>query len=288
MASEETSEPVSLSLPDDLSAWVRRRADERGVDAETYARELLAAQRAVDVGEVDALPDATDSDLDERLESVREEFTDLLEDVRSRVVQVKRETDAKAPADHEHTELAADLERLESAIDDVAADVEAHETAVSELEEDLERGFDNYEEVLEYLVDATDDLSDRVDRLARATLSTRERVEELAPAAHDRERLADLKRDAALSGVASAACDACGHDLDPALLVEPRCPACEATFVDVEPKRGFLGSATFVTGDPPELAAGDGDDLAAEVESVLEEDGPRPGEVDWASGGDDE
>lgn len=319
MASEETTEPVSLSVPGELAAWLRRSADQRGVDVEQYASELLAAQRAVDSGVIEgaaALDDGSDGSsapderfeerlddrlddvldghfdevldehLDDRLEEQRSEFVDLLEDVRSRVIQVKREADARVPADHDHADLAADVDDLDDAVESLAVDLEEQSSTVSTLETTVDRGFENYEAVLEHLVDATDDLADRVDRLARAALATRERVQNLAIAADERERVDELKRDAALEGLSSADCEACGRTVDVALLTEPRCPACAAELVDVEPERGFLGSATLVTGDPPALPVGDDSDVVGDLESVLEADRPHPGAVDWETTGD--
>lgn len=324
MASEEASEPVSITVPEELAAWLRRRADERGVDVEQYSRQLLAAQRAVDTGAIedpevvsdlvtqhdledrvderlaDRLDDLQDGPLGEsgdrpddgveerlngRLDEVESEFRELLEDVRSRVIQVKRETDQKAPADHDHDGLD-ELDALEARVESLAADAEEHADVIEALREDLDGGFENFEEVLEYLVETTDDLSERADRLARATLQTREQVRELATTVGERERVDQFKRDAALEGVTAADCEECGHSVRVSLLTAPRCPACSAGFVDLEPKQGLFGSATFRCGDRPALSRGEGDDVTGEIEDALAEDRPHPGEVYWESAGD--
>lgn len=297
MASEEATEPLSISVPPELSAWLESQADERGVDPETYARELLLAQRAVDAdafhvdgvdsdaGPLDGV--AREAEVEDRLDDVREEFRELLEDVRSRVVQVKRETDRKAAADHDHAELLADIETLTEQVAALEADLAEQRTAVEELRADLEGGFDNFEEVLEHVLAETDELFERADRLGHATVRTRERVQELATSVVDRERADDLKRDAALEGVETADCEDCDRAVRLALLTEPRCPACRTEFVDLEPKRGFFGSATLVTGDHPALTDAELEAVTDDIEADVETDRPHPADVDWDRTGED-
>src|SRR6056297_1470057 len=61
----------------------------------------------------DRLPDITDaveSRVEGRLDDVEDEFTEKITDVRERVVQLKRELDGKAPADHEAFETVEELD----------------------------------------------------------------------------------------------------------------------------------------------------------------------------------
>ncbi|AGN02791.1 hypothetical protein L593_14260 [Salinarchaeum sp. Harcht-Bsk1] len=286
MASEDTGDLGGLAVSEDVRRWLQRTADEHGVDVEHFVRELLAAHHALDSDGTNL--DAVEESIDRgELDSVREEFTELLEDVRSRVIQVKRETDAKAPADHDHESIESDLEALQSAIDDLDGDLEAHQERVESLGSAIDDGFENFEEVLEYLLETTDDLAERTDRLARATIGTRERVQEFAGTIEERAAADRLKRDAALEGIGSADCAECGQSVRAALLTAPECPFCAAEFVDLEPKRGLFGSATFQTGARPALTGADEDPVADELRSDVERDRPDPADVDWDAAGDD-
>lgn len=295
MASEDTGEAAKISVSEDVRRWLQRRADEHGVDADRFVQELLAAHRTLDDpenelngaidGDVGATTAGVDQDDFDELES---EFRSLLEDVRSRVIQVKREADAKAPAEHDHDELASSLDELEAAVSALDEQLSTHQDRLETVEETLDDGFDNFEDVLEYLVETTDDLADRTDRLARATIASRERLQEIAGSIEEREAADRLKRDAALEGVSSAECGDCDRSVTAALLTSPECPYCAANFVDVEPKQGFLGAPTFVTGDAPALTGADEDRLADELQADVDRERPDPADVDWDTAGDDD
>ena len=304
MPSEEAGEPMSIGLSADLTAWLQRRATERGVDVETYARELLLAQRAVDLGEIDleeglggplgvvGLDDeggevVRRDEHDADVEELRSHVDELVEDVRNRVIQIKRETDGKASSVHDHPELAGDIENLGREVESLLDAIAAHESSIESLRHDLDGGFENFSEVLEYLVETTDDLIDRSDRLARATIALRNRTQELAASVVERERVDQLKRDAAQDGITAADCEGCSRTIQLGLLTEPRCPACATDFVAVEPKRGIFGSPTLATGDRPALESGDLDAVTGDLESAFESDRPHPGTVDWERTGDD-
>jgi predicted Zn-ribbon and HTH transcriptional regulator len=291
MASEDTGEQLPVSVSDDVQRWLQRRADEHGVDVERFVRELLAAHHAADESDDPAdewfAPPAEAVDQDD-LDAVRDDFRKLLEDVRSRVVQVKRETDEKAPVDHDHETIRQDLEGLEADLEDLDDAIDCHDDRILSLEVDVEEGFENFEDVLEYLLETTDDLAERTDRLARATIDARERLQSLAGSVEKRDATDRLKRDAALDGIASADCEDCGRSVRAGQLTAPECPFCASNFVDVEPKQGLLGSATFVTGDRPALVGTDQDAIAAELRSDVVRERPDPADVDWDVAGDDE
>lgn len=305
MASEETGEPVAVDVPDEVRWWLQRTADERGVSVEALVRELVSAHRILDAGDLEdvdgvggadasgtvpdvALEDRLETLLEHELADVRAEFRELLEDVRGRVVQVKRETDGKAPAEHDHGDLREAVDALGEEVTRLADDLADRREELASLREDVDGGFENFESVLEYQVETTDDLLDRVDRLARATLDARDLVQDVAGSVRTRERADALKRDAALEGIAEADCEDCGRTVRAALLTAPECPYCAAGFVDVEGKRGLFGSAIFRTGELPALARGDGDDLASRLQADLDADRPEPGAVDWnGRGGED-
>lgn len=257
---------LSVRLPPDLATWLADLADD---DApETVARDLLAAYRSVEEDRDEAVDPSETSD---RLDDQREEYRDLIEDVRERVIQVKRETDGKAPADHSHPELVETLSEIEADL--------------STVEDDLQSGFENYEEVLEYLTETTDDLGSDVDVLAQALVRLRERTGELAGLAERRERTDQLRLAANQLGIRKADCEECESTVDVALLTEPECPHCRAEFEDVEAGSGFFSSNELLTGDAPALEGAVGVDDDA-LTGVLDDDRDPPSTNLSDSGGD--
>jgi predicted Zn-ribbon and HTH transcriptional regulator len=213
--------------------------------------------------------------LDRRLNDVESRFDGLIEDVRERVIQVKRETDTKAAADHDHPELASAVEELEG----VADDLERVATAVNRLESRMEEGFDNYEEVLEYLADTIDQVSRRQATLANAIVETREELRKLAARDSARSAVEELQRAGGQLGVRNADCGECGTTVDLGLLTRAECPHCSASFVGVTPAQGYFGSNTMETGDHPALEAGDPDDDGFEygVGNIVDADAETAG-----------
>ena len=111
MASERAE-----ALPEDVEEWLAERAD----SGERSREELLAlavdfyrflasrdevAPDAEDIPEVPAIVERLDA-LDADVAALSDAVDEKIEDVRERVIQVKREADGKAPADHDHPELA--------------------------------------------------------------------------------------------------------------------------------------------------------------------------------------
>lgn len=277
MAGEETQETISVTLSMDVVDWLDEQAETAGTDREDVLQELVSAYHSVagSNGDVDTelTPVASSSDVDRQLEEQREEYMELLEDVRERVIQVKRETDAKAPADHDHPELES-VERLES-------DLEELRTTVEGLEADLENGFENYEDVLRYLKDVTEESRQYLDTLATALLDVRSATERVAAESAARVEADRLKSTANKHGFRLASCEECDASVDLSLLSKAECPHCSATFVDVDPKDGFFGDNTLVTGSTPALeGAVDGAEDGTDLTSILEET-PDDEEFDW-------
>ncbi|WP_226006801.1 hypothetical protein [Natrinema salinisoli] len=233
---------VSFTLPADVDDWLAEEATRRGETREDICRRLVTAARTVatdddlDLADRDELVDVQD-----RLEAQREEFDELLEDVRSRVVQVKRETDAKAPAEHDHPEYPSD-DDLESIRDELTA-----------LENTVESGFDNFETVLEDLLAETDELAERSTLLARAVVDLRDRRDEFTARNRNRAAADDLKLAANRLGIRTATCTDCGSSVDIALLTAPECPHCASGVIDVEKNSSLFGSNRLLTGDQPAL-----------------------------------
>lgn len=247
MASEEHEQlGVPFALPSDVDDWIDEEAARRNESREEVRRRLVAAVHAtmVDDGETEHARPASETDLEtlrSQLENQREEFADLLEDVRERVIQVKREADRKAPATHSHDEYAT------------ADDLREVRDTLADLEETTRTGFDNFEEILEGLVDDLDELDDRSTILANAIVELRDRRS--ARAARERRRAAveELQLAANRLGINRAACEECASDVTMSLLTHPECPHCGCSFADVSTRSSLFGSHTLETGDPPAL-----------------------------------
>ena len=290
-----SSEPVE-ELPDDLEAWVAERAAADGTSRADVVRRLMAAHRLLDeqpdrldeaaasdadgdpvtvgsgknasdslAAEIDDL-DARVDDLTDRVGGVETDLDEKITDVRQRVIQVKREADAKAPAEHDHPEL----------------------------ERRVDEGFENYEEVLEYLTQRTDDLADdaadrgtKLRTVANAVVDLRKRVAAIESVVEERAAVAALRESANRQGIAEAACDSCGETVRLGLLDEPACPHCESPFDGVEPG-GWFRSARLTVGDVPALegttpdaadgaTSGGGDSMASDATAdPSENDGAVP------------
>ncbi len=292
MASESSDEGLSMSIPADLAEWVDRKAADLGVDRETVVVQLLASYRAMEdlEGEVDPdaalaaaddtedrvrdvvaeripdiaaavsehLDDGDAAEVEERLaadiDRVESEFDEKVQDVRERVLQVKREADAKAPAEHDH-----------AAIDDLAATVAALEDRVADLDETLsahERRLDEADagvETLESRVDAVADAGERLDDVEDRLRTVAWVVSDLRDAQEARavgtEAIDRLKRTAAQLDVDRAVCENCSTAVEIGLLSEPTCPHCEAALSDVEPASGIFGKPRLTVAK--RLEAGD-------------------------------
>ncbi|WP_396612108.1 hypothetical protein ACH9L7_02150 [Haloferax sp. S1W] len=273
------------SLPDDLREWVDERADAEGVDRATVLTRALTTYRlavtdsgeSVDdleshrsrlddlEGQLDALEDDVDSlegDVTGQFDGFQADVDEKIEDVRMRIVQVKREADEKAPADHDHPELQQQITRASTG-------VEAVRDRVVELDERVDAGFDNFEEVLSYLDETTADLEEKLRAVAQALLDVRAQTTDIQAAELERKALSDLLRVANDANERKAKCDACSETVHLDLLTEPRCPACQSPFRELSPSRGFFGSATLHTGTPPALEGSD--ELTDEMDDILDE-----------------
>lgn len=251
MASEEHEERrISFAVPSDIGDWLTEQADSRGESKEDVVKRLLVASHAVTRnGQFDDYADREDlAELRGHIETQREEFVELVEDVRSRIVQVKRETDTKAPEDHAHDEYATedDLEAVRSGL-------HALENAHGSLETTVDTGFENFEGILDHLVSESEKLEERSTILAREIVSLREKRRILAERERRRAEVDRLKLAANRSGIRKATCEECGSSVDVALLTEPECPHCASSIADIRKKSSIFGSHTLEVGHPPEL-----------------------------------
>lgn len=280
---------VTVSLPPELEQWLDRQAAELDADRETVLLDLLSSYRAAtdaddrpaaellsksDVEPLvrdvlnERLPDLTDAvaeqvaadvreeleperetDLEARIERLEADYQDKLDDVRQRVIQIKRDADGKADAEHSHEELATATERLA----DLESTIEDHGERLSALDARDEESLDDIREDL-------DDAQEKLKTVAWVVRDLREAVQGGGAAA---ETLDHIKQRAAAEDVTRASCENCGSGVEIGLLTEPSCPHCDATLADVEPSRrrfGF-GSATLTVAAGLESGADHRDEL---------------------------
>ncbi|ALG82683.1 hypothetical protein [Halanaeroarchaeum sulfurireducens] len=249
---EAGADKSAVTVEGSSADWLRQRADEVGLEPDEYANRVIATLRAVESGDEPATADDL-ATLEERISSLDEDIESKIQDVRDRVIQVKRETDAKAPDDHEHPGLRENLETNQERVDRAEQTAESLEETVDAMEERFERGFENYEEILQHVVDRTDDLSEEAGALREVAKQLKRNQTALRAREQRRQRTDAVKADANRKGVTEARCESCGNDVTVALLTEPACPFCGTEIADVTPKPGFFGTATLNTGAAPAL-----------------------------------
>lgn len=291
MASEEHVD-LSVQVPPELGQWLHDQADQQGVPPDALLEQLLSAYRTVSaandggVSDPSALLDGRDGGVDDRLDEQREEYVDLIQDVRERVVQVKHETDRKAPADHTHEEVVARLDELTTAVerlDDLDGEVAELDEAVAAVSAELDAGFENYETILRYLSDTTEEIDGKLTTLARLTVDLREEVARLAATEARRASVDALKLAANREGVERASCEECSTTVRLGLLTESACPHCASTFTDVRANDSFgpFGSHRLLTGGPTALPEPPEPDLGDDLEEeFFETDDRTPPDIE--------
>lgn len=237
-----TARAVDLEDPTDAEALATALAETEPVQsAVAAAADDLATDRveaAVDEAVAARLadgPEVVEDLLSDRLDAIRGDFRAKLDDVRDRVVQVKKEVDAKAPADHTHDELAR-VDAMGSRLATLEETVQTLETDVASLSETVEGAA--ADDGSDPEVDAAiEELQDRLTTVAWVVRDLREAHESTDGSA----ALQELKREAARLDVSRANCERCGEGVAIALLTEPACPHCDATVTSVAESTGFFG-----------------------------------------------
>lgn len=230
-----------------VDAAIEAAADEAGVGREELLRRAivtLAEEENIDVPDAEKV-----AALESRVDELEADVDEKVADLRERFVELYRDLEAKASADHAHAETTERLDALATDLDRVSerlADVESRTADLTELEA---------------RVDAIDtgELDDKLSRVAGAVVRVRRRLEAAERDRADRERLDALAATANRNGVRKAACTDCGETVDVGLLTEPECPHCGREFAELEPNPGFLGTSRLVAEEQPALD-GDVDD----------------------------
>ncbi len=271
---EEKGEELPEDLPPELGEWVVSRAEETERSAADVLARAVVVYRSLDEATAsDAgagdLPRRI-ADLDDRIAAIEDGFDRKITDVRERVIQVKREADAKAPAEHTHEELHATAEEAARTARKTHQAIESTHEQLGTLEARVEQGFNNYETVVTHLDETVDQLVGKADQLAKVAADLRKRTAQLEARATKRDAVGSLKREANREGIRTAKCGSCGAGIDIGLLTEPQCPHCEAVYTDVTPGSGLFGSAELVVGDRPAIE-GDTEPSEATPADIFEE-----------------
>ena len=260
MASESKEEQtVSVALPDELVEWLETEADAADVDRETLLAQLVATYQTaqqfegeLDGGAVlletgavlesvegdfaDQISEATKSvqqQLGARLDTVESEFQEKLQDVRHRVVQLKKETDEKAPADHAHPEFEE--------VSDIADQLTVLQSELEQLRAVHEETASEHSEAVESNTAQLDELHDRLQTVAWVVSDLRKAQQKTSGL----EAVERIKRVAARADVKRAVCENCGEGVTLALMTDPECPHCEAVVTNVEPAKGWFGKSVL-------------------------------------------
>lgn len=268
MATESPDDTeVSVTMPPSLEEWLGERADALGVEPGEVLVQLASAYRAaseledgaagirLDTGDADVRAEGDVEDradgggaavaaLAARLEALSSTHEDDVEDVRSRVLQLRDAVRDRAEEDHYHDEfrdLGGRLDSLSEDLEDVGADV-------ADLTDRVDRRTDSLE-----------DLESKLDRLAAAVLEMRD----AADAGSGDEPLDRIRSTANRRRTSVADCHDCGGAVRIALLTGPECPHCGTAFRDLEESTSALGSlldrrnTVLVGPDRPALEAAD-------------------------------
>ncbi len=143
---------------DELDAVVAATVDEKLNGSVEAATESAVSSQLPDI------VDTVERQLAERFDALEADFQTKIEDVRERVVQVKREADAKAPADHGHEEFDR-IDALTQEIEDIEAELAALRGDVTEsLETENERVAD--------IDSRLDDVEDKLTRVAGSSATS--------------------------------------------------------------------------------------------------------------------
>ena len=223
MATESERSQRAIRLPPDLEAWLEELAEEHGLDRERLLERLLEANRH-------ALEDG-DADRTERVESLEAELDEKIDDVRARMLQLKRQTESKASAEHDHEEF--------DRFDDLEEQLMQAESAVSELETDIEE-LATAAEANEETLETT---RERLRRVATVVVRLRQQMH-----GDEDDHLQKLRQIAAQRGFETANCRACGNAVNISLLSEPICPHCSAQFGDIAGDDSFFSTPKLVGG----------------------------------------
>jgi hypothetical protein len=228
---EQIREQFDQELDERLEADLESRLRDQIENSVTDDVEDIVNERVTD--EIAEVRDAIQRRFGNRIDSVESEFTEKIEDVRERIIQVKKETDRKAPQDHTH-------EQFET-LGEVTTELETVETELDELRE----GFDSVRSEHEQRTAEIDETLETVQERLQTVAWVVSDLYEAQEARGEIDAVDRIKRAAAKADVDRAKCENCGEGVSISLLTDPECPHCEATVSNVEPASGFFAKPTL-------------------------------------------
>ncbi|MFT4947215.1 MAG: hypothetical protein ACI8TL_001455 [Natronomonas sp.] len=240
MTAEQGGSPGVDSLEIDETAVadaVRSQLDEQlpaRLDDEIDGRIDQAVEQAL-TEQVSEATTSVQRQLSNRIDSVEAEFGEKIDDVRERVIQIKKETDSKAPKDHNHQNLEA--------IPEIERTLAELESELGDLKTDFAEQVPEHEEALTELDGRIGEIQDRLQTVAWVVSDLRETQESKGGL----EAVERIKRAAAKADIERANCENCGEGVTLSLLTDPECPHCNATVTNVEPASGWFGKPTLLT-----------------------------------------
>ena len=240
MASESTEDgSLTLNLPGELDEWLSARAQSLGVDREVVLLQLLSSYRAADELEDESIPvadpDTVEQMVSDRMAAVEQRHEEDIEDVRGRVVQLKRELDGKASAGHDH-------EQFEQ-VEDIQAEVADVRSAVDDIEDEMDSTVAEHDVMIEDIDERLSNLQERMKTVAWVVSDLRDAYESQGGL----EAVDRIKRAAAKADVERAKCENCGDGVSIGLLTDPECPHCQATVTNVEAASSWFGNPRLLT-----------------------------------------
>ncbi|MEF8901226.1 MAG: hypothetical protein V5A25_08400, partial [Halovenus sp.] len=219
---------LETSLEDAVTSILADELDER------VAQQVDTAVEAKDTDRIAEATNAVQKQLGDRIDALESDYREALQDVRERVIQVKKDTDAKAPADHTHEQLGH--------IDGLAKTVSALQADLETLREAYEETIPEHGERVDAVETQLDQVQDRLKTVAWVVSDLREAHE----SGGGLEAVDRIKRAAAKADIDRAKCGNCGEGVQLSLLTDPECPHCSATVTNVEPGGGWFSSPKLV------------------------------------------
>jgi hypothetical protein len=242
---ELLADPVAAALEREL-------ADRLADEVEAAIEEHLPTVTDAVEGRIE---DRSTGELEDRIDALETEVNENIVDVRERVIQVKREADTKAPADHDHEELER-IEAIDRRLQGLAETLERLEAVVEDLDADLAAHRDEEADRTDRQDDIDERLADAEEKLTRVAWVVSDLTEQAGGRSAHEQAVARIKRAAAQEGVGTPDCERCGDAVDVSLLTDPECPHCGATVSDVRPTGGIFRTKATLTA-AAELEAGE-------------------------------
>lgn len=234
---ETVLESIDDALDERVTRKVEATVEDSGrdpIDPDSLDARIEEVVDTLLTGRLNEATNAVQKQLEGRVDGVEEEFQTKLEDVRNRVIQVKRETDSKAPSDHSHPEFDR-LERLAETVDSLEDDI-------SRLEAEFDETVPGATDRLETHAERLEEIRDRLQTVAWVVSDLRETNQSEGGV----EAVERIKRAAARADIERAKCENCNNGVTLSLLTEPTCPHCDATVTNVEPSGGWFSDSKLL------------------------------------------